>query len=64
MRLTRIFLLRHWKMGKHNIIISTAQRNMSIEDVTTEIRRGKHGQRDFVVTAEVVTSEPMDLEHM
>ena len=51
-------------MGKHNIIISTAQRNMSIEDVTTEIRRGKHGQRDFVVTAEVVTSEPMDLEHM
>ncbi len=51
-------------MGKHKRIILTAQRKMSIEDITTEIRRGKHGQCDFVVTAEVVTSEPMDLEHM
>ena len=37
---------------------------MSIEDVTTEIRRGKYGQRDFVVTAEVVTTEPMDREKL
>jgi hypothetical protein len=37
---------------------------MSIEDVTTEIRRGKYGQRDFVVNAEVVTAEKMDQEHL
>ena len=41
-----------------------ARRNMSIEDVTTEIRRGKNGQRDFVVNAEVVTAEKMDQEHL
>ena len=33
---------------------------MSIEDVTTEIRRGKNNRRDFVVTADVVTTEKMD----
>ena len=41
-----------------------ARRNMSIEDVTTEIRRGKNCQRDFVVNAEVVTAEKMDQEHL
>ncbi|KAL9179914.1 hypothetical protein ACHAXT_007884 [Thalassiosira profunda] len=40
-----------------------AHRNMSIEDVTTEIRCGKNNRRDFVITAEVVTSEKMDEEH-
>ena len=32
---------------------------MSIEDVTTEIRRGKGNRRDFVVTADVITTERM-----
>lgn len=32
---------------------------MSIEDITTEIRRGKNNRRDFVVTADVVTTELM-----
>ena len=41
-----------------------ASRGMSIEDVTTEIRRGKNNRRDFVVTAEVVTTERMDQEHL
>jgi len=41
-----------------------ARQNMSIEDVTTEIRRGKNGQRDFVVNAEVVTADKMDQEHL
>ncbi len=41
-----------------------AQRNMSIEDITTEIRRGKNGQRDFVVNAEVITTEKMDEDHL
>lgn len=40
-----------------------AAKGMSIEDITTEIRRGKNGRRDFVVTAEVVTTERMDREH-
>lgn len=30
---------------------------MSIEDITTEIRRGKNDRRDFVVNADVVTTE-------
>ena len=37
---------------------------MSIEDVATEIRCGKNNRRDFVITAEVVTSEKMDEEHL
>ncbi|KAL7528502.1 hypothetical protein ACHAWF_002588 [Thalassiosira exigua] len=41
-----------------------AKRNMSIEDIATQIRRGEGDRRDFVVTAEVVTSEHMDEEHM
>jgi glycine cleavage system regulatory protein len=41
-----------------------ARRNMSIEDVTTEIRRGKGGQRNFVVNAEVVTVENMDQDNL
>jgi len=41
-----------------------AHRNMSIEDITTEIRRGKNGQRDFVATAEVITTEKMNQEHL
>lgn len=40
-----------------------AAKGMSIEDITTEIRRGKNGRRDFVVTAEVITTEKMDREH-
>lgn len=46
------------------LLTTVARRNMSIEDVTTEIRRGKYGQRDFVVNAEVVTAEKMDQEHL
>ncbi len=34
-----------------------AARNMSIEDITTDIRRGKNNRRDFVVNADVVTTE-------
>mmetsp|Transcript_13034 Transcript_13034/g.27440 ORF Transcript_13034/g.27440 Transcript_13034/m.27440 type:complete len:416 (-) Transcript_13034:143-1390(-) len=34
-----------------------AARNMSIEDISTEIRRGKNDRRDFVVNADVVTTE-------
>jgi glycine cleavage system regulatory protein len=41
-----------------------ASRNMSIEDVTTELRRGKNNRRDFVINAEVVTSETMDQEKL
>lgn len=47
-----------------SIAETLARRNMSIEDVTTEIRRGKSGQRDFVVNAEVVTTENMDEDHL
>jgi hypothetical protein len=41
-----------------------ASRNMSIEDVTTEIRRGKGNRRDFVINMDVVTVEKMDKEHL
>ncbi|KAL3811060.1 hypothetical protein ACHAXA_004571 [Cyclostephanos tholiformis] len=47
-----------------SIAETIAQRNMSIEDITTEIRRGKNGQRDFVVNAEVITTEKMDEDHL
>mmetsp|Transcript_59519 Transcript_59519/g.126532 ORF Transcript_59519/g.126532 Transcript_59519/m.126532 type:complete len:411 (-) Transcript_59519:388-1620(-) len=47
-----------------NIAETIAQRRMSIEDITTEIRRGKDDRRDFVITAEVVTSERLDQEHL
>ena len=48
-----------------NIAEAIAERNMSIEDVTTEIRRGKNNNsRDFVINAEVVTTEHMDQEHL
>lgn len=41
-----------------------ASRNMSIEDVTTEIRRGKGNRRDFVTNMDVVTAEKMDQQHL
>ena len=41
-----------------------AARNMSIEDVQTEIRRGEQNKRDFVVNAEVVTTTRMDQEDL
>ena len=41
-----------------------AQRGFSIEDVTTEIRRGRTNKRDFVVTADVVATEKLDKEHL
>lgn len=42
-----------------------ARRNMSIEDVQTEIRRGKgNGKRDFVINAEVVSTTQMDQEDL
>ena len=41
-----------------------AQRNMSIEDVQTEIRRGEHNKRDFVINAEVVTTSRIDQEDL
>eukprot|EP00985_Skeletonema_marinoi_P008281 scaffold3712_cov145-Skeletonema_marinoi.AAC.3 len=41
-----------------------ASRNMSIEDVQTEIRRGEQNKRDFVVNAEVVTTSRMDQEDL
>ena len=47
-----------------SIAEAIAERNMSIEDVTTEIRRGKNNGRDFVINAEVVTTEHMDQEHL
>ena len=40
-----------------------ARRNMSIEDVTTDIRMGKGKQRDFVIDADIVTTEDMEQEH-
>ena len=36
---------------------------MSIEDITTEIRVGKNNERDFVVWAEVITTDKMEMEH-
>ncbi|EJK65411.1 hypothetical protein THAOC_13728, partial [Thalassiosira oceanica] len=36
----------------------------SIEDVTTEIRRGRTSKRDFVVTADVVATEMLEREHL
>ena len=47
-----------------SIAEAIAERNMSIEDVTTEIRRGKNNGRDFVINPEVVTTEHMDQEHL
>ena len=47
-----------------SIAEAIAERNMSIEDVTTEIRRGKNNGRDFVINAEVVTTEHMDQENL
>lgn len=41
-----------------------ASRNMSIEDVTTEIRRGKGNRRDFVTNMDIVTVEKMDQDHL
>jgi len=41
-----------------------AHRRMSVEDITTEIRRGEKGRRDFVVNVEVVTSQKMDQENL
>ena len=41
-----------------------AQRGFSIEDITTEIRRGRTNKRDFVVTADVVATEKLDKEHL
>ena len=41
-----------------------ARRNMSIEDVQTEIRRGNNNTRDFVINAEVVTTYRMDQEDL
>jgi len=41
-----------------------ASRNMSIEDVTTEIRRGQGNHRDFVTNMDVVTAEKMDQKHL
>ena len=46
------------------LLVSIASRNMSIEDVTTEIRRGRGNRRDFVITADVVTAEKMDQHHL
>jgi len=46
-----------------NIAEAIARRNMSIEDVTTEIRMGKEKQRDFVIDADIVTTEDMEQEH-
>lgn len=46
------------------LLVSPASRNMSIEDVTTEIRRGRGSRRDFVITADVVTAEKMDQHHL
>lgn len=37
---------------------------MSIEDVTTEIRRGRGSRRDFVITADVVTTEKMEQHNL
>jgi hypothetical protein len=37
---------------------------MSIEDVTTEIRRGRGNRRDFVINADVVTAESMNQENL
>ena len=43
-----------------------AQRGFSIEDITTEIRRGRasKSKRDFVVTADVVATERLDQERL
>mmetsp|Transcript_18170 Transcript_18170/g.27504 ORF Transcript_18170/g.27504 Transcript_18170/m.27504 type:complete len:398 (-) Transcript_18170:216-1409(-) len=41
-----------------------AHRRMSVEDITTEIRMGEKGRRDFVVNVEVVTSQKMDQENL
>ena len=46
------------------LLVTLASRNMSIEDVTTEIRRGRGNRRDFVITADVVTAEKMDQHHL
>ena len=37
-----------------------AHRGMSVDDITTELRMGKDNRRDFVVNAEVITTEKMD----
>jgi len=43
-----------------NIAEVIAHRGMSVEDITTELRMGKDNRRDFVVNAEVITTEKMD----
>jgi len=43
-----------------NIAEMIAHRGMSVEDITTELRMGKDNRRDFVVNAEVITTEKMD----
>ena len=47
-----------------NAIGFPANRRMSIEDITTELRRGKNNERDFVITAEVITTRRMDQEDL
>ena len=47
-----------------NAIGCPANRRMSIEDITTELRRGKNNERDFVITAEVITTRRMDQEDL
>jgi len=47
-----------------NIAEAIAARNMSIEDVTTDIRRGKHNHPDFVINADVVTTERMEQKQL
>jgi predicted amino acid-binding ACT domain protein len=41
-----------------------AQRGLSIENVTTEVQRGKGGRQDFVVNADCVVTSYMDHEHL
>lgn len=47
-----------------NIAETLAYRGMSVEDITTELRQGKNNRRDFVVNAELVTSEKMDQKQL
>lgn len=37
---------------------------MSVENLTTELRQGKSGRRDFVVNADVITSQIMEEEEL
>ena len=41
-----------------------ASKNMSIEDLTTELRLGKNGRREFVVKARVSSGNLADKENL